>query len=55
MKKIENTTNNAQNGLPSPREPFEGRGVIPNISKLRYPQNLSNTVYRINIGLAEKE
>ena len=43
----------AQNGLPSHRKPVEGGGT-PNVSKSRGHQNLSNTVYRIEIGLVEK-
>ena len=42
----------AQKGLPSPRKPTWG---IPNAYKLKCHQNLLNTVYRIEIGLAEKK
>ena len=42
----------AQNGFPSPREPSGG---IPNVSKSKCHQKLSNTVYRIEVGPVEEK
>ena len=54
IEKCEKTTFLAQNGFPSPREPHGGEGVR-NVLKSRCYQNLSITVYRIEIGPVEKK
>ena len=51
-KNVKNDFKIVQNGLPRPRKP---RGDIPNILISRCHQNLSNYVYRIEIGTVEKK